>query len=132
MHEKTNNLHMRKTKTQISFAVTAKLISAFAFATRILQFLFYLYPQFQISSLFLCLSSSVCVRHGRKPKLLVFSCTGSHHNHFAESTFISGHQVNSNLHVIIFNEISRIKHNSSGWNTSFSGIPFGFINLLYV
>ena len=32
-HEKTNILHMRKTKTQISFAVTAKLISAFVFAT---------------------------------------------------------------------------------------------------
>ena len=32
-YEKTNNLHMRKTKTQISFAVTAKLISAFVFAT---------------------------------------------------------------------------------------------------
>ena len=32
-HEKTNIWHMRKTKTQISFAVTAKLISAFDFAT---------------------------------------------------------------------------------------------------
>ena len=30
--EKTNILHMQKTKTQISFAVTAKLISAFVFA----------------------------------------------------------------------------------------------------
>ena len=30
-----------KTKTQISFAVTAKLISAFVFATRIVQSLFY-------------------------------------------------------------------------------------------
>ena len=33
--EKTGFLHMRKQKTQISFAVTAKLISAFVFATRI-------------------------------------------------------------------------------------------------
>ena len=32
-HEKTNILHMRKKKTQISFAVTAKLISAFVFAS---------------------------------------------------------------------------------------------------
>ena len=32
-HGKTNNLHMRKQKAQISFAVTAKLISAFVFAT---------------------------------------------------------------------------------------------------
>ena len=28
-HEKTHNLHMQKTKAQISFAVTAKLISSF-------------------------------------------------------------------------------------------------------
>ena len=35
-----------KTKTQISFAVTAKLISAFVFATRIVQLLFYLNPEF--------------------------------------------------------------------------------------
>ena len=32
-HEKTNVLQMRKTKKQISFAVTAKLVSAFVFAT---------------------------------------------------------------------------------------------------
>ena len=31
---------------------TAKLISAFVFATRIVQFLFYLYPKFQASALF--------------------------------------------------------------------------------
>ena len=31
-----------KTKAQISFAETAKLISTFIFATRIVQFLFYL------------------------------------------------------------------------------------------
>ena len=48
-------------------AVTAKLISAFVFATRIVQFLFYLNPKFQASSSFLCLYRSVCVRPGRKP-----------------------------------------------------------------
>ena len=32
-HEKTKVLYMGKTKMQISFAVTAKLISAFVFAT---------------------------------------------------------------------------------------------------
>ena len=42
-----------KTKAQISFAVTAKLISAFVFATRIVQFLFFLNPKFQASSLLL-------------------------------------------------------------------------------
>ena len=56
-----------KTKTQISFAVTAKLISAFVFATRIVQFLFYLNPKFQASSSFLCLYRPVSVRPVRKP-----------------------------------------------------------------
>ena len=32
-HEKTNVLHNAKTKMQISFTVTVKLISAFVFAT---------------------------------------------------------------------------------------------------
>ena len=34
-HNITNNLHMPKTKAQISCAVTAQLISAFVFATRV-------------------------------------------------------------------------------------------------
>ena len=66
-----------KTKTQISFAVTTKLISPFVFATRILQFLNYLNPKFQASSCLLWLFRLVCVRPGGEPKLLVFSCTGS-------------------------------------------------------
>ena len=45
----------------------AKLISAFVFATRIVQFLFYLNPKFQVSSSFLCLYSPVCVGLVRKP-----------------------------------------------------------------
>ena len=56
-----------KTKTQISFAVTAKLISAFVFASRIVQLLFYLSPKFQDSSSFLCLYRPVCVGPVRKP-----------------------------------------------------------------
>ena len=40
-------------RSYISFAVTAKLISAFAFATWIVQFLVYLNPKFQASSSFL-------------------------------------------------------------------------------
>ena len=56
-----------KTKTQISFAVTAKLISAFVFATRIVQFLFYLNPKFQASSSFLWLYSLIGVGPVRKP-----------------------------------------------------------------
>ena len=39
-----------KTKAQISFAVTAKLISTFVFATRIVQFLFFLNPKFPAAS----------------------------------------------------------------------------------
>ena len=49
-----------KTKTQINFAVTAKLISAFVFAIRIVQSL-YLNPKFQASSHLLWLYSLVCV-----------------------------------------------------------------------
>ena len=56
-----------KTKTQISFAVTAKLIRAFVFATRIVQFLYYLNPKFQASSHLQWLYSLVCVRPGQNP-----------------------------------------------------------------
>ena len=41
-----------KTKTQISFAVTAKLISAFVFATLIVQYLYFLITKFQTCSYF--------------------------------------------------------------------------------
>ena len=63
-HGKTNNLHMRK---QNHRSVTAKLISAFVFATRIVHFLFYLNRKFHASCSFLCLYRSVCVRPVRKP-----------------------------------------------------------------
>ena len=43
-----------KTKPQISFAVTAKLISAFVFATWIVQSLYYLNPKFQASIAIFC------------------------------------------------------------------------------
>ena len=67
-----------KTKTQISFAVTANLISAFVFATRIVQSLFYLNLKFQASSHLVWLYSPVCVGPGRKPRSPVFSQRGSH------------------------------------------------------
>ena len=67
-----------KTKAQISFAVTAKLISAFVFATRIVYFLFFLYPKLQASSLLLRLYRPVCVGPGRKPRRPVFSRRGSY------------------------------------------------------
>ena len=49
--------------TQISFAVTAKQISAFVVATKIVQSLYSLNPKFQTSSHLL-----VCVGPGRKPE----------------------------------------------------------------
>ena len=65
-HGKTNNLRRRKQRRR-SASRTAKLISGFVFATRIVQFLFYLNPKFQASSCFLCLYRSVCVGPVRKP-----------------------------------------------------------------
>ena len=49
-HEKTVFFAYAKTKTQISFAVTAKLISAFVFATQIVQSLYFLNTKFHASS----------------------------------------------------------------------------------
>ena len=66
-----------KTKTQISCAVTAQLISAFVFATRIVQFLYFLNPKFQVSSHLLWMYSLVCVGPGRKTRRPVFSQRGS-------------------------------------------------------
>ena len=63
----TDNLHMRKQRRMISFAVTAKLISAFVFATRKVQFLFFLNPKVQASSCLLCLDCLICVGPVRKP-----------------------------------------------------------------
>ena len=61
----------------ISFAVTAKLITAFVFATRIVQSLYFLNPEFQASCNLLWLYSPVCVGPGRKPRRPVFSQRGS-------------------------------------------------------
>ena len=67
-----------KTKTQISFAVTAKLISVFVFPTRIVQSLFFLNPKFPASSHLKWLPSPVYVGSGRKPRRPVFSERGSY------------------------------------------------------
>ena len=78
-YEKTGFLHIRKQKrrTQISCAVTAQLISAFDFAVRIVQSLYYLNPKFQASSHLMWLYSSVCVGPGGKLRRPVFSQRGS-------------------------------------------------------
>ena len=56
-----------------------QLISAFVFATRIVQSLFYLNPKFQASSHLLWLYRPVCVGPGRKPRRPVFSQRGSNY-----------------------------------------------------
>ena len=61
----------------ISFAVTAKLISAFVFATRIVQTLFFLNLKFQASSHLLWLNRPVCAGPGQNPRKPVFSQRGS-------------------------------------------------------
>ena len=66
--EKTGFFAYAKTNTQISFAVTAKLISAFVFAIRIVQSLYYLNPKFQASNHLRSQYSLVCVGPGRKPR----------------------------------------------------------------
>ena len=67
-----------ETKTQISCAVTAHLISTFVFAIQIVQSLYYLNPKFQASGYLLWLYSLVCVRSGRTPRRPVFSQRGSY------------------------------------------------------
>ena len=67
-----------KTKMQISCAVTAQLISAFVFATWIIQSLYFLNPKFRASSHLQWLPSLVCVSPGQKPRRPVFSERGSY------------------------------------------------------
>ena len=90
-----------KTKAQISFAVTAKLISAFVFATRIVQLFFYLNPKFQASSSFLCLYTSVCVGPGRKPRRPVFSRRGSTVNLLCQALHLINHGIDLNALVCL-------------------------------
>ena len=53
MRKQTNNLHnYAKTKAQISFAVTAKLISAFVLATWLVQFLYFITKNFHPLAIF--------------------------------------------------------------------------------
>ena len=76
---------------QISFAVTAKLISAFVFATWIVQFLIYLNPKFQASSSFLLLHRPVCVGPVRKPHCW-FSHEAAHFSLFSSAAICTDHQ----------------------------------------
>ena len=72
-YEKAGFFCICENKTQISFAVTAKLIGGLVLDIRIVQFLFYLNTKFQASGHLLSLCSPVCVRPGRKPRRPVLS-----------------------------------------------------------
>ena len=63
---------------QISCAVTAELISAFVFAIRIVQSLFYLNTKFQAPSHLFGLYSPVCVGPGKKKTEDRFSHNEAH------------------------------------------------------
>ena len=76
-HEKTNVLHMRKQRSR-----TAKLISAFVFATQIVRSLYFLNPKFQASFHHLWLYRPVYVRPDRKPEFW-FSHDAAHMCNFS-------------------------------------------------
>ena len=71
---KKPDLRYAKTKEQ----VTAKLISAFVFATWIVQSLYLLNPKFQASRYLLWFGSPVCARPGLKSRRPVFLQRGSY------------------------------------------------------
>ena len=85
----TNQSHLSRTMRKPDFclcenkgadqlrSITAKLISAFVFATRIVQFLFFSNTKFQASIHLRKLHRPVCVRPGQKPRRPVFSRHGS-------------------------------------------------------
>ena len=81
-------------------AVTAQLISAFVFATWIVQSLFYLNPECQASNHLLWLYSLVCVRPRRKPRRPVSSQRGSYISEIEKSKnfkVITTHQDNTSV-----------------------------------
>ena len=78
---------------------TAKLISAFVFATWIGQSLYFLNPKFQASSHLLWLYSPVCVGTGWKPRRPVFSQRGSYHITMVETANVSSKR-QSNMYLL--------------------------------
>ena len=74
-HEQTAFLPMRKQRCR---SASVKLISPFVFATQTVQFLFFVNPKIQASSLLLRLYRPVHVRPGGKPRRPVFSLSGSY------------------------------------------------------
>ena len=66
----------RHEKTVFAYAITAKLIRFFVFATLLIQFLYFLYTRFPASSHRLRLHSPVCVGPGQEPQIPCFSQRG--------------------------------------------------------
>ena len=91
-----------KTKAQISCPVTAQLISAFVFAIRIVQSLYYLNPKLQVSSHLVWLYSPVCVEPGRKPRRPVFSQRGS---------YVYRERTNLMACMLVMESLSRLQSN---------------------
>ena len=60
---------------------TAKLISAFVFATWIVQFLFFLNPKFQVSSLFLIWSELIVNPEDRFSRVAAHICQDTFSDH---------------------------------------------------
>ena len=97
-----------KTKTQISFTVTAKLISIFVFATRIVQSLYFLNPKFQVPSYLQWLPSPVCVGPGRKPRRPVFWRRVSYVNETSNSVHLQTCMMPSSYPHINYVEVSTV------------------------
>ena len=98
--EKTGFLHMRKQRRTSA----AQLISAFVFAIRIVQSLYYLNPKFQDSSHLLWLYSPGCIRPGGKPRRPVFSERGSYAIYYAAKSWalISGLACSDVQLIVVF------------------------------
>ena len=80
---------------QISFAVTAKLISTFVFTTWIVQPLYFLNAKIQASSHLVWLYSLVSVGPGQKYGKPVFSQRGPYNTILAVSNIAAVHSLNA-------------------------------------
>ena len=79
-HEKAGFCIWGKKKAQINSAVTAQLISAFVFATQLVQSLYLPNPKIQASGRLLLLYSPLCIRPGQKLRGQFFSRQDSYIN----------------------------------------------------
>ena len=100
-------------------------ISAFVFATRIEQFLFYLYPNFQASSLTLWLYRLVCVRPGRKLNSWFSHAMTQIENHWRKWIFPSVYYIycqqtitKHNMSIIMQNRVSLHIRKQGRWSAA--------------